>query len=102
MEQSVLNTKKIRELVDAGNVRTLRADWGTQDEDIGALMDQLQGSRQIPLLAVFPAERPNNPVILKTFYTQAKLAATLRDAGGSKLAAQPRDAGRPAILSQLP
>ena len=41
--------------MDANGIRTLRADWGTKDEAIGKLMDKLQGSRQIPLLAIFPA-----------------------------------------------
>ena len=96
-------------MVDAGNIRTLRADWGTRDEAIGKLMDKLQGSRQIPLLAVFPASRPNNPVVLKTWYTQATLISKLNEAGGSKVAEVAKrktpaqvDADADVVLSKLP
>ena len=61
-------------------MRTLVADWGTQDESIGRLMDQLQGSRQIPLLAVFPAGRPNEPLLLQAAYTKGQLIAAIREA----------------------
>ena len=84
----------------------MRADWGTKDEAIGKLMDKLQGSRQIRLLAIFPADRPHNPVVLKTFYTKAKLIAKLNAAGSSKVANKQelaRDVTDPAtILSKLP
>lgn len=67
-------------MVDEFDVRTLEADWGTEDESIGRLMDQLQGSRQIPLLVVFPAGSPNEPVIFQAQYTQNKVIKAVRDA----------------------
>ncbi len=56
------------------------ADWGTKDESIGRLMDHLQGSRQIPLLAVFPAGRPNEPTLLQAAYTKRSLLKAIREA----------------------
>ena len=84
LEQAVLNTSKVRQVIDEYEVRTLEADWGTEDESIGRLMDQLQGSRQIPLLAVFPAGSPNEPIIFQAQYTQGALIKALREASGSK------------------
>jgi len=62
----------------------LKADWGNEDESIGRLMDQLQGSRQIPLLVVFPAGHPNDPVIFQAQYTLSGVIKAVREASASK------------------
>ena len=62
---------------------TLVADWGDRDPKIGDLLESLGGSRQIPLVAIFPAGRPNNPIVLNT-YTQSQLIEALREAGPSQ------------------
>ncbi len=74
----------MRRVVDECDVRTLKADWGTEDESIGRLMDQLQGSRQIPLLVVFPAGRPNEPVIFQAQYSQSGIIEAIREANAPK------------------
>ncbi len=69
--------------MDNQNVVTLVADWGDRNPKIGDLLESLGGSRQIPLLAIFPAGRPNNPIVLNT-YTQSQLVEALREAGPSR------------------
>ena len=84
LEQSVLNTKPVREVVDANRVRTIVADWGTKDPEIGALLDKLQGSRQIPFLAIFPAGHPEKVIRLPGIYSRSQLLDALSKAGVSK------------------
>ena len=79
----------MREIVEEYNVRTLKADFGTEDEAVGRLMDQVQQSRQIPLLVVFPAGRPNNPVVFQGGYTQRGVIKAIRDASPKRVALLP-------------
>ena len=83
----------MRQVVDEYGVHTLKADWGTEDEAIGRLMDQLQGSRQIPLLAIFPAGNPNEPILFQAKYSQSGVINALRQAGEPRRLADARSRG---------
>ena len=83
LEIGVLNTKPVRQKVEQHQVVTLVADWGDRNPQIGDLLEQLGGSRQIPLLAIFPADRPNHPIVLNT-YTTGQLLEALDKAGPSR------------------
>jgi len=85
LEQSVLNTKPIRDVVDNNKIRTIVADWGTKDPAIGELLDRLQGSRQIPFLAVFPGGSPEKVIRIPGLYSRATLLEKLEAAGSSQL-----------------
>lgn len=85
LEQFVLNTKSVREVVDNNKIRTLVADWGTKDPAIGELLDLLQGSRQIPFLAIFPGGSPEKVIRISGLYTSATLLEKLETAGSSQL-----------------
>ena len=65
-------------------VRAVVADWGTKDPAIADLLDRLQGSRQIPFLAVFPAGKPEKVITFSGIYTQSQLIDALRKAGPSR------------------
>ena len=71
-------------MVDRLGVRCIVADWGTKDPDIAALLDQLQGSRQIPFLAIFPAGAPEKAIRLSGLYSRESLLKALEQAGPSK------------------
>gem|GEM_PF-3349603 len=60
------------------------ADWGTQDPAIGKLLDQLQGSRQLPFLAIFPAGHPEKAITISGMYKRPTLLEKLKEAGPSK------------------
>jgi hypothetical protein len=47
------------------------------------LLDQLQGSRQIPFLAIFPAGHPEKAIRIPGLYNQSKLLKELENAGPS-------------------
>lgn len=71
------------------------ADWGTKDPAIKEILERLQGSVQIPFLAIFPAGHPENVITVPGNEVAAillpgnsgKLHAKLREAGPSKSAA---------------
>ena len=66
-------------------IRCLVADWSSEDPEVGKLLNQLQGSQQIPFLVIFPAGAPEKAIRLST-YTSAKLLGAIEDAGPSKSA----------------
>jgi thiol:disulfide interchange protein len=69
--------------VDSGGVIPFKADWTHADEEVTALMEQI-GTKQVPMLAIFSAERPNEPFVFYEAYTQASLLEKLKAAGPSK------------------
>lgn len=100
LEKTVLNTAKVRDWVDEHGLVMLMADWTEPSAEIDTMLQKL-GSEQIPVLAIFPAGRPNQPIVLMGGYTQNTLLEKLREAGASK--AQPdRTAGDTLTTAQEP
>lgn len=83
LEKYVLNTAQTRKLVSENQVVTLLADWTNEAEDVTRMLETL-GSKQVPLLAIFPAGRPNEPIVFRGPYTHQKLLDALEQAGPSK------------------
>ena len=85
LEASVLNTQKVREAVARNNVVTLKADW-TDSEGATEVTRMLEvlGSKQVPIVAIFPAGRPNEPIVFGGGYTQQMILDALQRAGPSK------------------
>jgi hypothetical protein len=87
LERSVLNTKAIHEVVETNRVVALVADWS--DNEDTASVDEINrtfealGGKQLPLLAIFPADDPYRPIVLKGVYTRQQLARELNRAGPS-------------------
>jgi thiol:disulfide interchange protein DsbD len=86
LEYAVLNTPGTLQAVEAGGVHTLVADWTTMSDDVSHMLEVL-GSKQIPVLAIFPAGRPNEPIVLRGGYSQATLLKAIAEAGPSQAAA---------------
>jgi thiol:disulfide interchange protein len=83
LEATVLNTQPIREKVDSHGVVTLVADYTDRPKEIHELLTRLTGSDLIPVLAIFPAGKPQEPIVLTGGYTTATLLAELDKAGAS-------------------
>lgn len=91
-------------------MRTIVADWSTRDPAITNLLEKLQGSRQIPYLAIFPAGQPEKAIRFAGLYTRKSLIDALNKAGPSKAVdltesetQSERLAEKPAvIISELP
>jgi suppressor for copper-sensitivity B len=98
LESNVLNTKEVKELVDSKKIDTLMADWTIQDNpEIEETLERLGSNKQIPVLAIFPADNPKKPIVLMGLYSQKTLLETLKQATGesapSAIATKPsRDA----------
>lgn len=89
LEKNVLNTPEVRKIVDENKVTTLVADWSDDDPEITKLLRAL-GSSQVPVLAIYPAGRPGQPLVFHGGYTQANLLEKLQEAGPSRSAAEPK------------
>jgi len=83
LEVSVLNTTDIRRIVDKNDIVTLVADWSDGAPEISKLLEAL-GGKQVPVVAIFPAGRPNQPLVMRGFYTKQDLIDNLQEAGPSK------------------
>lgn len=85
LEATVLSTEQVRNLVAENEIVPLQADWTHQDPEVTEMLTQL-GSKQVPVLAIFPAGRPNEPIVLRDTYSENKLLTALQEAGPSKSA----------------
>lgn len=83
LEATVLNTQEIRDVLRDNGVVTLQADWTDGDAEISRKLESL-GSKQVPVVAIFPAGRAQEPIVLRGFYTKSTLLQKLQDAGPSQ------------------
>lgn len=83
LEAAVLNTAEVREAVRRNRVVALQADWTHEAPEISAMLDLL-GGRQVPTIAIFPAGRPNEPIIFRGGYTKQRILEALEQAGPSR------------------
>lgn len=77
-----INTHETREVIDELNAVALYADWTDYSPEIKQKLEELN-SRSIPLLAIYPGSRPNEPIILRDIVTQDRVIEALREAGAS-------------------
>ena len=66
---------------------TLVADWSQNDEQVANLLEAVSGSKQIPVVAIFPAGDPYRPKMLSGLYSRAELIQKLKEAGPSRQSA---------------
>ncbi len=83
LEATVLNSAEISKAVKQNNVVTLQADWTHGQPDVTKMLEAL-GSKQVPVLAIFSADKPNEPIVLRGGYTRQSLLDALKKAGPSK------------------
>jgi thiol:disulfide interchange protein len=80
--ETAIDTRKTRELVDELGVVSMYADWTNYDEAVTQKLTELN-SKSIPVLAIYPADRPDEPIILRDIVTQSTVLEALRSAGPS-------------------
>jgi thiol:disulfide interchange protein len=83
--KTAINTQDVREIVEAHDIAPLLADWTDGSEEISQALADLQ-SKSIPLLAIYPADRPDQPIILRDLLSKEKVIEALKEAGPSKTA----------------
>jgi thiol:disulfide interchange protein len=80
-----LNTRETREVVDSNNVITLIADMTEESPAANELLAKLGNAAQaIPYYAVFPASRPDEPVVFDGLLRSQQVIDVLEQAGPSK------------------
>ena len=82
----MLSSKRTKDLIEKNNVVFLVADITSGHPEAEELLMRLQnGQRTIPYVAIFPADNPNQPIVLDGLLTQSRLDEALKKAGPSKL-----------------
>ena len=65
-----MNVKKMKDYVEANGIEMMKADKTRASPEIDELLVKLGNrTRQIPFYAIFPAGRPNEPVVMDGLYT---------------------------------
>lgn len=88
-ERVALNVKDTKALIGELDVVVLQADWTNRDEEITKALNAL-GFASIPLTAIFPAGRPNEPILLDGLFSADAVQNKLREATGASMEAQAR------------
>jgi thiol:disulfide interchange protein len=84
LESQLLNQPDTKREVERQGIVTLKADYSLYEKSVDVHeMLQILGHEFLPLLAIFPAGRPNEPIIYSGMYTHADLFDALEDAGPS-------------------
>ena len=79
LETTELDTPAVRKALVEHNIVTMQADCSREDSDNTKMLNNL-GSKQVPVIAIFPADRPNQPVVLRGGYTSGQLIAAIEEA----------------------
>lgn len=77
-----LNTEATREMIEELDAVPMLADWTNRNDEIKQKLEELQ-SRSIPVLAIYPGSRPNEPIILRDLVSQSAVLEALKIAGPS-------------------
>ncbi|MDA0660956.1 MAG: thioredoxin family protein [Planctomycetota bacterium] len=79
-----IETESVRNLLQENQVVPLLADW--KDENNAEIKEALKelGSISVPLLAIYSADDPLHPIILRDLITKNQLVVNLRKAGASQ------------------
>src|SRR5262249_55617360 len=80
-----INTPGVLEMIRSNNVVPLLADWTDGSPEIKDMLSKLE-SNSIPVVAIFPADRPNEAIVLRDLISQGRLLDALKKAGPSQSA----------------
>jgi thiol:disulfide interchange protein len=83
---------QVKQLVEENQIVAVKADWTNPNPELEATLASL-GARQIPLLAVYPAGRPQDVIVLDGLLTENQVLAAIQKAGPSKAASSQATAG---------
>lgn len=89
-----INTYKVHEAVKQHDIVPLLADWTNESPEIKSHLASLKQAA-IPVLAIYPAGRPEDVIVLDGILTEGKVLEALEQAGPSK-----REAGPAAVTVQ--
>jgi thiol:disulfide interchange protein DsbD len=76
LEATVLNSEEVQAALSAKGVSVLKADWTHGDPEVTQMLERL-GARQVPVIAVYPAGRADQPIVFLDGYTKGQLLDAL-------------------------
>jgi suppressor for copper-sensitivity B len=77
-----INTSRVKEAVEKHQIVPMLADWTDESEEIKQRLAELD-SNSIPLLAIYPAGKPGEVVVLRDVITEGQLLEALEKAAPS-------------------
>jgi thiol:disulfide interchange protein len=80
---TAIETDEVRQALEKNNVVPLLADFTKESPEIKTALESLN-SRSIPVLAIYPAGKPNEPIILRDVVTKQQVLDAIERAGPSK------------------
>jgi thiol:disulfide interchange protein len=80
--RSAINTQRVKELVEKNGIAAILADWTDHNDAIKSKLEELE-SISIPLLAIYPANKPGDVIVLRDRISQSQLLSALEQAGPS-------------------
>ncbi len=80
---AVIETPEIAEVIEEQNVVPMLADWTDRSAEVKQKLHELK-SASIPVLAIYPAGKQDEPIVLRDQLTKAGLISALREAGPSQ------------------
>lgn len=79
-----IERKDVKDLLEKNNVVAMKADWTSANADVEAELKRL-GRKQIPVLAVYPAGRPNEVLVLDGLIWKSQVINTIQKGGVSQV-----------------
>jgi thiol:disulfide interchange protein DsbD len=76
LEKTVLTPEKSAAFAAKHNAMLMRVDLTRHDPQLMALLESL-GSKSIPILAIFPKDNPDSPLVLRDMFTSGQLNEAL-------------------------
>jgi thiol:disulfide interchange protein len=80
-----INTQKVKEAVEKNGVVAVEANWTEPNPELEAKLTELN-SQSIPVLAIYPAGRPQDVIILRDLVSVKEVVEALEKAGPSESA----------------
>jgi thiol:disulfide interchange protein len=77
----VFHTADMAAAIAKYGVVPMLADWTARDRVTGELIEKLAPGASIPLAAIFPAGRPNEPIVMLGIVTKQQVIDNLAKAG---------------------
>ncbi|MEM9659055.1 MAG: cytochrome c biogenesis protein CcdA, partial [Planctomycetota bacterium] len=86
LERFVLKTNEVESALRDAGVVTMEADYTKKPAWMKQTIRALEGNG-VPLIAIFPADRPYDPIVFRGTYTKAAILKGIADATGAPTAA---------------
>lgn len=80
---NAINTQAVKRAVTKNGIVALTADFSDSSPESDRLLAAL-GYQTIPVLAIFPADHPNEPIVLPDLISQGEIIETIDEAGPSR------------------